>query len=82
MGLRPWEFDRLTPREFAGMAAGYRKRQEQEWYRVATLACYIGQPYSKKKLTPEKLLGLPPKGGDNRRVKLVVNPQGDKPWEL
>lgn len=58
----------MTPPEFAKMVAGYRKRQEQEWYRTAWLACYILAPHSKRKLTPEKLLGLPPKKADRRRV--------------
>jgi hypothetical protein len=75
MGLKPWEFDRLTPPEFARMLKGYQARQEQEWYRTAWLACYILAPHSKRKLTPEKLLGLQPKSDATKKVRLVVGQQ-------
>lgn len=57
MGLRPWEFWRLTPAELEEQVEGYRVREEREWYRTAWLACYVLAPHTKKKLTPEKLLG-------------------------
>lgn len=75
MGLKPWEFDRLTPPEFARMLKGYRARQEQELYRTAWLACWIISPHVKRKLTPEKLLGLPPKSDATKKVRLVVGSQ-------
>ena len=80
MGLKPWEFERMTPREFERYVAGYRKRQEQEWYRVAWLACYILAPYSKRKVTPEKLLGLK-RPDKERRVTLRLGHPGELPSE-
>jgi hypothetical protein len=80
MGLKPWEFARLTPSEFTAMVEGYRKRQEQEWYRTAWLACYVLAPHSKRKLTPEKLLGRPSAQRPARRIRMVVG--HEKPEEV
>ena len=57
MGLKPWEFWRLTPAELEEQVEGYKAREERAWYRTAWLACYVLAPHTKKKLTPEKLLG-------------------------
>ena len=39
------------------MVQGYQRRQEHEWYRAAWMVCYLLAPWSKRSLTPEKLLG-------------------------
>ena len=64
IGLRPWEFDRLTPLEFEQMVDGYRKRRDRDWYQVAWMVAHLLAPHRKRgqrALTPEKLLGLPPR---------------------
>ena len=57
--LKPWEFWRLTPREFRLMLEGFRRRQDRRWGVAAWLALHIRAPYEKKnsKTTVETLLG-------------------------
>ena len=64
IGIRPWEFWEMTPAELTAMLEGARTTEERRWYRTAWQVAYLLTPYSKKKLTPEKLLGRPPKRRD------------------
>jgi hypothetical protein len=47
----------LTPEELERIVLGWQRRQEDEWERMAWLAAHMLAPWSKKKLTPDKLLG-------------------------
>jgi Phage tail assembly chaperone protein, TAC len=55
--LTPATFWHLTPREFAILHAGFHRRQDREWEKVAALGLWVLAPYSKKKLTIKELLG-------------------------
>lgn len=60
----PWEFWRLTPREFVLKIDGLHRRDDRAWHRVAALGLWILAPWAGKKvLTIEKLLG-------NRRLTI------------
>ena len=72
IGLKPWEFWRLTPAELDAMVEAAHRREEREAYRMAWIACHIYraafQAFGGKKgarvaakITPEKLLGLKPR---------------------
>ena len=60
--LMPWDFWRLTPREFNAMVEGHRKRkraqlrQEANW--VAILANSMG--HLKRQMRVEDLIGMEP----------------------
>ena len=43
------------------MAAGFERRDRRNWRRVAQLAAWLLQPYSKKPLTASGLLGERPR---------------------
>lgn len=71
IGLKPWEFWRLTPAELDALVEAAHRREEREAYRAAWLACHVYracfQAFGGKKgariaakITPEKLLGLKP----------------------
>jgi len=55
--LKPWEFWRLTVREFDLLLEGFFRRQDRAWEMVGTLGLWVVSPYSKKKLTVLQLLG-------------------------
>ena len=57
MGLKPWEFDRLTPGEFTDILEGFNTRQEMEYQRTAWLAANLMNLHLKRKVTAAKLLG-------------------------
>jgi hypothetical protein len=58
LGLTPWQFWDLTPREFGNMSAGHRRRDDVEWQRYAQLASWImSAQMGKKAPTADKLLG-------------------------
>lgn len=64
VGLRPWEYDRLTPVDFDRIWAAYQRHLDREMYRAAWMVSWLLAPHRKRgsrPLTPEKLLGLPPK---------------------
>ena len=56
-GLAHPQFWGCTPAELGEVVEAARRRAERDWYRTAWLACYVLAPHTKKKLTPEKLLG-------------------------
>lgn len=63
MGLRPWEFQRMTPAEFTQAVEGYHRRQEREWERTAWLVQHMYVPHLKKGKKPptiDALLGRKP----------------------
>ena len=41
LGLRPWEFDRLTPGEFSDMLQGYKEKVEAEIFRCAWMVANL-----------------------------------------
>lgn len=53
-------FDELTPEELGIHIEAHQRREEREWYRAAWIVSHSLAPWSKKKLTPEKLLGRRP----------------------
>jgi hypothetical protein len=55
--LRPDEFWRLLPREFELLWAGFKRREDRAWEKIATLGIWVLAPYSKKSFTPAQLLG-------------------------
>lgn len=63
-------FWQMTPADFDLAVQAYRNRQEDEWYRTAWMVAYLLKPHTKKKITPEKLLGRKP-----RRQSGVTTPQ-------
>lgn len=57
LGLKPWEFWRLTPHEFDLMLEGFFRRQDRAWEMVGTLGLWVVSPHSKQKFTVLGLLG-------------------------
>jgi hypothetical protein len=47
----------MTPREFWLTVEGFRKQEERQMERLAWQTAYLLQPWSKKKVTVDKLLG-------------------------
>lgn len=57
MGLSLDDFCSMTPHEFnLTYRSWHHAHVEQPWERTRLLACYILQPWSKKRLTPEQLM--------------------------
>lgn len=52
LGLKPWEFDALTPREFRLMQEG----RERDWYRLAQMVVWMVQPNFSAQLVPNDIL--------------------------
>lgn len=44
-------------REFDLLRAGFHRREDRAWEKVATLGLWVLAPYSKKQMTPAELLG-------------------------
>jgi hypothetical protein len=63
--LRPDEFWRLLPREFELCYAGFKRREDRAWEKVATLGLWVLAPHTKKQFTAAQLLG---------RSRLVTSP--------
>lgn len=61
MSLADW--CTLSPDEFEAVCKSYNDRTTQqgqeEWERARTLALFVCQPYSKKKLTPSDIIRFP-----------------------
>lgn len=57
----PWEFWRLTPREFRLRLDGFFRREDRSWQKVAVLGGWILSPYTPKnkqhQLRTDTLLG-------------------------
>lgn len=66
------DFWRTTPAELNETLAAWKRREERVWYRTAWLACYVIAPHTKRKVTPEKLLGKVKASGS---VKVRPEPQ-------
>ena len=53
MGLLPWEFYRLTPREYRLKVQAFDREQQRLWQMVGTLAVHLmGPHWNKKKRGP------------------------------
>lgn len=65
LGLKPWEFGKLTPDEFVKALDGYKWRREQEQVLLARFVAPIINTCSNRELkrlvTVEMLLGVEPK---------------------
>ena len=64
MGLRPWEFGRLTPLEFERMVRGYGEATYRQDYRMAVLVAAIynlGRDPNKRRhpFSPDDFLARP-----------------------
>lgn len=58
IGLRPWEFWRMTPLEFAETVRGYAKREEHEMERTAWQVMHMYALLRRKKPpSVDRLLG-------------------------
>lgn len=60
MGLRPWEFGRLTPAEFEEMLAAHERAHERMWELAAWVVQHLYAPHMRKGKKPpsvDKLLG-------------------------
>jgi len=59
LGLKPWEFWRLTPGEYLEMCEGYNLRIEHEMRRLAWHAANVMNVHLKKRnrVTVDQLLG-------------------------
>jgi hypothetical protein len=68
--LKPWEFWRLTPREFRLMLDGVYRREDRAWHKVGTLGLWLLSPHTKKRLT---ILGL------LNRARLRIWPTDNRP---
>jgi hypothetical protein len=55
--LLPREFWRLLPREFELLYAGYKRREDRAWEKVATLGLWVIAPWTKKQFTAAQLVG-------------------------
>ncbi len=49
MGLKPWEFWELTPREFTAMAEAYQAERECQVYETASILAAIYNTIPRKK---------------------------------
>lgn len=79
LALKPWEFWRLTPREFSLMIEGAECRDDRGWRRVAQLAAWLLQPWSKKIVRADRLLGR--RGKRTRPAPLGPPPFWDRDRE-
>lgn len=60
LGLKPWEFERLTPREFELMVEGYEQRRRIALSDIAQLSSWILLPHvpkGKKAPTVRQFMG-------------------------
>jgi len=57
--LAPWDFRRLTVREFRWMVRGHRRDQQDRWIQIATVAAWLLTPHTKQAIKPTQLLGWP-----------------------
>lgn len=57
LGIMPWDFWDLTPREYNNMVVGFQQNEELQWQRAAQIAAWIRQGNGDKKITADKLLG-------------------------
>jgi hypothetical protein len=59
LGLKPWEFDRLTPGEFSDMLNGYKEKVEAEKFRCAWMVANLVNVHLDKsnKVSIDDLLG-------------------------
>lgn len=60
LGLMPWDFFRLTPREFRLLVEGHAKRKRKDLEREAAWVCVIANSGGrlKKTLRPTDLIGM------------------------
>lgn len=55
--LAPAQFWALTPHEFRLLHAGFCRREDRAWEKIATLGLWVLAPYTKRQLTIPQLLG-------------------------
>lgn len=64
IGLKPWEFQRMTPAELRGMVDGYERRQESLRELAAFVVMHMYAPHMRKGKKPpsiDALLGRKPR---------------------
>lgn len=78
------DFCGLTPDEFQEVYDAYHDKEEMryhgDWERIRMLAAIVIQPYSKKKISPQKLLPFP--WEKEHEKKLSGHPQLTKEEDL
>lgn len=83
IGMRPEDFDGMTPGEFDAVAKAYFGRRRDDlrdrWNRMRLLATIVVQPHTRRKITPEKLLPLP---WDEERIRHKQQQESDSQPEL
>jgi len=57
LGLKPWEFDRLTLAELRLMQEAQRKREERETELAAWIISWVTGPHLKKPISVDRILG-------------------------
>lgn len=57
LGLKPWEFWRLTPREFDLCVAGFKRREDRMWHLAGWLGVLVTAPHTRKRFKVEDLVG-------------------------
>lgn len=55
--MLPDQFWQLTPREFWLKYKGWQRRRNRQRYDLGTAISWLAQPYSKKPLNPQKVMG-------------------------
>lgn len=82
MGMHREDWESLNIEEWNAISAAYYGRVEREdrsaWERTRTLACFMVQPYSKKKLTPRTLIPLPWDNEERKKTAKLVSKEEDK----
>lgn len=59
--LQPWDFYRLTVREFLLKLDGFWRRHDREWAQIGALGMWVLAPYQKEhsRSSPQELVGRP-----------------------
>ncbi len=63
VGVRPPDFWKLTPAEFASIVKAHNDQERGRWYRAAWMTAWQIRHRVKGRVTPEKLLGRDRTGG-------------------
>lgn len=79
MGLKPWEFERLTQAQFVAMHAGHIRALEWQRHTLAWLIAWVTAPHVKRPLSTDKILGISSHDEERRIWTEVGEAQDDAP---
>lgn len=57
IGLKPWEYERLTPAQYAAMVAARSREREHLRATLAWLISWVTAPHVKRAISTDKILG-------------------------